>query len=288
MRCYMSWLALEGMPVSDSGSDPRMLLEQIQQNGYDGVQFEEQIPNEALRLCRDLKLDTAVSIRANVPCEVFSKAERFANDGFVCATLHLGWGMEDNAAAFKLFEAVLEASDKFRFPLFVETHRATLLQDIWRTVQFVREFPDLRFNGDFSHWYTGLELVYGGFEKKIEFLAPVLERIRFLHGRIGNPGCMQVDIGIGDETEHPYVSHFRAFWTASFAGFLNTANPGDFIAFTPELLAPRIYYARVFRDSHGALREESDRWAQSKVLCRIARQCFACTEKSTIAERVSA
>ena len=37
----------------------------------------------------------------------------------------------------------------------IETHRATICQGMWRTVQFVKRFPELRFNGDFSHWYAG-------------------------------------------------------------------------------------------------------------------------------------
>ena len=115
--------------------------------------------------------------------------------GLECLTLHVGWGYEDEDEATQLIEAVLDASARYSVPLYVETHRATLFQDIWRTVQFVRRFPQLQFNGDFSHWYTGLEMVYGGFENKLACIQPVIERIRFLHGRIGNPGCMQVDVG---------------------------------------------------------------------------------------------
>ncbi len=52
----------------------------------------------------------------------------------------------------------------------------------------------MRFNGDFSHWYAGQEMVYGGFEKKFAFIQPVIERVRFLHGRISSPGCIQVAV----------------------------------------------------------------------------------------------
>ena len=97
----------------------------------------------------------------------------------------------------------------------------------------------------------------------------MLDRVRFLHGRIGNPGCIQVDIGDGDASQRPYVAHFRALWTASFAGFLRAASSGDSICFAPELLARGIYYARTFEG-----REESDRWQQARVLTRIARECF--------------
>ena len=181
----------------------------------------------------------------------------------------MGWGLEDVATGNALIESILEASARYKLPLYVETHRATLFQDMWRTVDFVSRYPELRFNGDFSHWYTGSEMVYGGFDRKLLFIAPVLQRVRFLHGRIGNPGCMQVEIGEGDLVDHPYVAHFRQLWTAVFEGYI-AANDQASVWFTPELLAPSIYYARTFRGS-----EESDRWQQSLVLRSIAKECFA-------------
>ena len=90
-----------------------------------------------------------------------------------------------------------------------------------------------------------------------------MEFFAFIHGRIGNPGCIQVDIGEGDTEGQPFVAHFRTLWTQSFAAFLRSAAPGDRILFVPELLSPRIYYGH-----------ESDRWTQSLVLRRIARECF--------------
>jgi hypothetical protein len=145
---------------------------------------------------------------------------------------------------------------------------------MWRTVQFVKRFPEIRLNGDFSHWYTGLEMVYGGFRNKFQFIRPVLERVSFLHGRIGDPGSMQVDIGSGDAGIHPYVADFRELWSASFAGFLDRAGVGDYILFVPELLSPRIYYARRLAGSGSARMEESDRWEQALVLRRIAEECW--------------
>ena len=101
---------------------------------------------------------------------------------------------------------------------------------------------------------------------KLRFIQPALERVRFLHGRIGNPGCMQVRIDAGAAQEPPYVQHFRQLWTACFREGCTY--------FVPELLAPHIYYARTFPNNHGAPEEESDRWDQSLLLKRIAGECF--------------
>ncbi len=147
--------------------------------------------------------------RVNRPEDAQELALRFAAEGMECATVHVGWGLEDDQQAFSLLEAVLDASTRHGVPLYVETHRATILQDMWRTVQFVKRFPEIRFNGDFSHWYTGLEMVYGGFQNKFEFIRPVLERVSFLHGRIGDPGSMQVEHWVrqcGDSSVHRALS----------------------------------------------------------------------------------
>jgi hypothetical protein len=156
------------------------------------------------------------------------------------------------------------------------------MQDMWRAVQFALRFPDLRFNGDFSHWYTGQEMVYGNFDRKLKFIEPVLKRVRFLHGRIGNPGCIQVDLGDGNLQRHPYIAHFRQLWTAAFEGFIASAASSDFICFTPELLNPEIYYARVFPNTKGRLVEESDRWQQSLLLAKFAEDCFAAAIRQTL------
>jgi sugar phosphate isomerase/epimerase len=264
LRCLMNLEALDGL--AQKRVNP---LEAIRDAGYDGVQFSEPLAralkDEALRM----GLIVCGSGRVNTPADVEPTAKEARDAGLSCLTLHVGWGIESEREAAALIAAILNAAAKYSIPLYPETHRATIFQDPWRTVRFIETFPGLEFNGDFSHWYTGTEMVYGGFEKKLEFIRPVLERVAFLHGRIGNPGCMQVDIGDGNTDQHPYVAHFRALWIESFRGFLLRRPATDSICFTPELLSPTYYYARVFDG-----REESDRWEQSLLLVSIARECF--------------
>jgi hypothetical protein len=234
--------------------EPARELEDISREGYDGVQFTEPATPDQLSRCEELGLRRCSSGRVNKPTDVREIASRCLDEAQECVTLHVGWGLETDREAFPLIEAILRESE--RIPLYVETHRATIFQDMCRTVGFVRRFPELRFNGDFSHWYTGLEMVYGGFEQKLAFIASVIERVRFIHGRIGTPGCIQVHI---DDESALYVQHFREIWTRCFR-----AAP-DTMLFVPELLSPRIYYGH----------PGSDRWAQSLVLRRIATECFA-------------
>ncbi len=277
LRCFMNLLAMDSLPADSAG--PHGTLEQrlaaVRDAGFSGLQFATRATPDQLTICRTLNLGIAASGRVNTPAEADGLAEQLAGDGFECATLHVGWGMEDDPDAFRLINSILEASTHWNIPLYIETHRATICQDMWRTVNFVRRFPEMRFNGDFSHWYAGQEMVYGGFDKKCAFIQPILERVRFLHGRIASPGCIQVAIEHDPIRQPVYVDHFRQLWTASLRCFLQSSSRGDSICFTPELLGPDIYYARTFLKA-----EESDRWEQSLLLKKIAEECFLCAQSS--------
>jgi len=263
LRCYMNWLALEGL-----GPFPNGRVNAIKAAGYDGIQFIDPLDRVALVEARTNSLGVCGSHRINQPAEAFGIAQAAADTGLECLTIHLGWGLESDDEGARLIEAVLEAATRHNIPLYVETHRATLFQDMQRTVKFVERFPELRFNGDFSHWYTGSEMVYGGFARKLAYIQPVIDRVRFLHGRIGNPGSIQVSISKDDDSSN--LAHFRTLWTKCFEAFLLTPLPTQhFITFATELLPPDIFYARTF---NGA--EESDRWQQSLFLTEIARACF--------------
>lgn len=260
---------LTNLPAWSNGprGDERSKHEAIKAAGYMGIQ------GGSVALCRELGLGVTGGGRINKTGEALPLAHKSKDAGLACVTVHVAWGLEDDAEVFALVEDILNACAKTNFPIYIETHRATITQDPWRTVQLAKKLPEIRFNGDFSHWYTGLEMVYGDFNAKLEFMTPVFERVRFIHGRIGNPGCMQVDCG--DGTNRVYVDHFREMWKRCFAGFLKTARPGDYICFAPELLHPEIFYARLFRNEKGELTEECDRWEQAKLLTKVAQEAFA-------------
>ena len=115
-------------------------------DGFEGVQATDNNPLSAGATLPHCGLD-----RVNTPAEADVIAARHAERGDRCLTLHVGWGVEDDAEVDSLVRAVLDAAQRHRLPTFVETHRATITQDMWRTVQLTKRFPDLRLNGDFSH-----------------------------------------------------------------------------------------------------------------------------------------
>lgn len=277
LRVYLNLDHLNDLPPDSSwpGHDGLARHTKLAEDGFEGVQLTTpDAPPEGTPLpyCG---LD-----RINQPEEADGIFASHVERGDQCLTLHVGWGLESDAEIDRLVEAVLAASDKHALPAFIETHRATITQDIWRTVEITKRFPEVRFNGDFSHYYCGQEMVYGGAEMKMDYMAPIFERVGFMHGRIASPGFMQAPID--DTTSRPrlavgepdYLADFREMWTRAMAGFLRNAGPGAVLIFAPELLSPVIYYARVFPNAAGDLVEESDRYQQALLYKEIARDCF--------------
>jgi len=259
-------------------SEGTELLEAIREAGFVGVQGGK--PEE----CAKVNIPNTASTRLNTTDEEASFREeikQFKDQGHNGVTIHAGWGIEDDDVVDALADIVTQASTDFDFPIFVETHRATITQDGWRTIKLLERKPDLRLNADYSHWYTGQEMWYGTCEMKWDFLDPAFERAGYMHGRIGNPGSMQVDIGstVEEAMSRDYVQHFAEMWTRTMVGFLKYAGPGDFLVMAPEIIWADIFYARTFIDSDGNLREESDRWAQSLLYKDIALNCFEQAKK---------
>lgn len=279
LRIYLNLGNL--LDLRDDSTGPRIDAadrdQRLSQDGFQGVQLIDDAPP-----ARGSTLPFCGLDRINLPVEADTIAARHAARGDQCLTVHVGWGTEDDDEVDRLVEAVLTASLRHRIPIFIETHRATITQDLWRTVRITTRFPEVRFNCDLSHYYCGQELPYGDWDAKMKFMAPIFDRTGFMHGRIASSGCIQVPItplvsGRPLQAHGPtnYFDHFRQMWTLAMAGFHRNARPGDVLIFAPELLSGTYYYARLFPDPTGKLREESDRYAEAIAYAQIARECFA-------------
>lgn len=198
--------------------------------------------------------------------------------GATSTTLHVGTAFDDDEALDRFADALLEASARHRHAVLVETHRATVTQDAWRTLRWVERFPELRFSLDASHWVVGGELDYGGcFGDRLPRLDPVLRRSPMVQGRIASGGAVQV--GIDDPG--PWRAQATALWKRTFA-LRRAEAPDTPVAFCPELL-PHVAgdawfgYAPVRRRTDGAqgLEETTDRFAEALRLFDLADACAA-------------
>jgi len=204
------------------------------------------------------------------PGEAAKVAAQHHEWGFVCSTWHVGTGLESDTEMDALAGAVLNVAARTGLAVYIETHRATMTQDIRRTLDLCTRFPDLRFNADLSHWYTGLEMRYGDFDRKLAMLAPIFARTRYIHGRIGDSCTMQLPLA--EAREGPAWQDYQRLWRSCLTGF-SEASADEPTIFAPELLPHvfehdgtlhRLNYARLVDGV-----EVSDRWAEALELVAL-------------------
>jgi hypothetical protein len=244
-------------------------LDRVLEAGFQGLQGEPEHAGQVL--AQGLRF--AAGGRANTVREVATLIDRTAALGAECLTVHLGWSDESDSQVDALVAAVLKGAERRALPVYVETHRATAVQDLWRTSRLIERIPGIRFNGDYSHYYCAGEVPYRGFSGFAAQLEPVLERTCFFHGRVSNGQSMQVSIQDDEHAEH--LEHFKTLWRTAMTHWLRAAGPGDLLPFVPELGPPSSGYAITRPDPAGGRQELSDRWTEMLRLKRIAEALFS-------------
>lgn len=231
--------------------------------GYAGVQVF--LPEQAAAAAA-VGLEASAISPARTAAEAEGLCAMWSGGAVSSLTLHLGTGFETASEADALVTAALASAARHGVTVLVETHRGTLFQDPARALALVEAYPSLRFTADLSHWYTGVELVYGDLDAKLAALRPVFERCRMIHGRISDPGCIQVAVRPDDDAT--YVEHFRRMWADVIDG-ATASGEIDSLPFVVELLPAAAHYARTVDRGNGP-EEEVDRWSQADVLWQIA------------------
>jgi hypothetical protein len=267
-----SWGLLE-LPRGRPAWSFEEALGQVVAAGFQGVQAEPERGREIL----DAGLRFAAGGRAQDIPGIDALVSRSADAGAHCLTMHLGWGDEDDDAADRLVIATLDAAQRHAIPVFIETHRATVVQDLWRTNRIIERNPQIRFNGDYSHYYVAHEVPYRGFASFRQQIKPVLERTAFFHGRVSNGQCIQVSIA--DPAQQPHLENFRVLWRAGMQHWRQHAGPGDVLPFVPELGPPSAGYAITLLDESGTRREIADRWRETLQLKAIAEELWHSLEQ---------
>jgi len=165
-----------------------------------------------------------------------------------------------------LLDEMYELVNDAGLPLFIETHRGTVTQDLRRTVKVLNRFKRVRFTGDFSHYVVAGELGSAWSEEVWDHFRQIARRCGNFHGRIGFGEQIQNDIGDGSGE---LVQQFKKLWTMGMSAWLKKAGPGDVLPFLIELGPPP--YGIVNLSGW----EISDRWEQCLVIKRLVEEAWA-------------
>lgn len=271
---YMSWWGMtdldlgEGEPLS-----PDEKARRIVEAGFDGIDGFLPAPEEAdawrERLDRHgLLFGVNAYPKSAAELETFLRAAKaFGRVRYVNAQVLTPFLAGEPAE--KLLADVAGLSREYGIPVYVETHRGTITQDLVRTVEYAERVMMLGLTIDYSHYVVAGEL-HTVSEEAESWLQRLLPRTRAIHGRVSNGE--QVQVGLGERGEHPMLRHFERWWRDGMRHWRESAAKGDRLPFVCELGPPP--YAITAEDRDGRRRELDDRWKQSLLLAGIARRLW--------------
>jgi hypothetical protein len=140
-------------------------------------------------------------------------------------------------------------------PMLFETHRDSLLNDLYYTLQVMDLVPEIRLCADLSHFVVDREMRDPISKRDKEYIDRILGSSDCFQGRIANRE--QVQIQIGFPQHQAWVDIFRRWWKQGMR-LWRARNPEDAtLIFLCELGPPP------YAITDGNRRELSDRWEEA-------------------------
>lgn len=147
-----------------------------------------------------------------------------------------------------------EAGER-QMPLLFETHRDSLLNDLYFTLQLMNLVPEMRLCADLSHFVVDRELRAPVPPHDQEYINAILERSDCFQGRVASREQVQVQLSFPQH--QVWVEIFKSWWKAGIWSWRNRNDEDATLAFLCELGPPP--YA--ITDSRQ--QELSNRWEES-------------------------
>jgi len=163
-----------------------------------------------------------------------------------------------------------EASDT-DIPLLFETHRDSLLNDLYFTLQLMDLVPEMRLCADLSHFVVDRELRAPLPARDEHYINSVLERSDCFQGRVANREQVQVQVDFPQHQE--WVAIFKHWWTHGMRMWRQRNTFDAKLVFLCELGPPP------YAITDGNQDELSDRWQESLRICDWVREIWTALEK---------
>lgn len=140
-------------------------------------------------------------------------------------------------------------------PLLFETHRDSLLNDLYYTLQLMQLLPEMRLCADLSHIVVDREMRHPVSQRDQGYISSVLQRSDCFQGRVANREQVQIQIDFPQHQE--WVQVFKDWWRDGMLAWRRRNADDAELVFLCELGPPP------YAITDGQQRELSDRWDEA-------------------------
>ena len=160
--------------------------------------------------------------------------------------------------AVPVIERWLDDATRAGLPLLIETHRDSILNDLYFTLQVMDEVPRMRLCADLSHFVVDREFRTPLSCTDQKYIQRILERSDCFQGRVASREQIQVQIGFPQHQE--WVQIFKGWWRDGMKMWRQRNSEDATLVFLCELGPP----AYAITDANG--HELSDRWEEALII----------------------
>ena len=160
----------------------------------------------------------------------------------------------------------MQEADEAGLPVLFETHRDSLLNDLYYTLQVIDLVPDMRLCADLSHFVVDREMREPIGSRDQGYIDRILDRSDCFQGRVANREQVQVQIDFPQHQE--WVEIFRSWWKNGMRRWRQRNDDDATLIFLCELGPPP------YAITDGNRRELSDRWEEALTIRRWVQEIW--------------
>jgi hypothetical protein len=165
----------------------------------------------------------------------------------------------------------MEMGEQARIGVQFETHRNSITNDLFSTLQLLDAIPEMVVCADLSHYLLDREFSFPVTAENHNLIRRVLERAGSFQGRVGSREQIQVQISFPQHRK--WFDLFSGWWQEGFRYWRNNAQSDACLNFLCEL-GPK-EYAMTDREGY----ELSDRWEEALIIRERVLEIWAQLEK---------
>lgn len=272
LKIFQSLWAMELRSPGTIERTPEENFRIVAEAGYDGICIDPSVPEipqsfKLKPLYEDFSLDCMINAFPS-GIDDMRPLYSLANDLDASLVNIIGGVMPINAEdAVPIIRQWMEEAAQAGCPMLFETHRDSLLNDLYYTLQVIDLIPEIRLCADLSHFVVDREMRDPISATDQGYIDKILERSDCFQGRIANREQVQIQI---DFPQHQgWVEIFRNWWKQGIRSWRARSGADATLIFLCELGPPP------YAITDGGQRELSDRWQEALTIRNWVNEIWA-------------